>query len=132
MLKFYSAKQNWSSIVTGNSKNQISWCKINLPHFRPRVPRVPRGLRVATVDHVGMLVASDAEHHVGLGPLCQRTKQVSLLCPARSPCSSAPFLALGRARASGQEQKSLNDLYILFFFCSVWIRLYGPLDNENN
>ncbi len=38
------------------------------PRSRPRVPRVPRGLRVADVDHVGVLVASDAEHHVGLGP----------------------------------------------------------------
>ena len=46
------------------------------PRSRPRVPRVPRDLRVADVDHVGVLVASDAEHHVGLGPsapICQRT-----------------------------------------------------------
>ena len=39
------------------------------PRSRPRVPRVPRGLRVADVDHAGVLVASDAENHVGLGPL---------------------------------------------------------------
>nr|POE44690.1 hypothetical protein CFP56_77304 [Quercus suber] len=39
------------------------------PRSCPRVPRLPRGLRVADVDHAGMLVASDAEHHVGLGPL---------------------------------------------------------------
>ena len=38
------------------------------PRSRPRVPRVPRGLRVADVDHAGVLVASDAENHVGLGP----------------------------------------------------------------
>ena len=30
---------------------------------------MPRGLRVADVDHVDVLVASDAENHVGLGPL---------------------------------------------------------------
>ena len=30
---------------------------------------MPRGLRVADVDHAGVLVASDAENHVGLGPL---------------------------------------------------------------
>nr|POE44920.1 hypothetical protein CFP56_75398 [Quercus suber] len=37
------------------------------PRSRPRVPCVPRGLRVADVDHEGVLVASDAEHHVGSG-----------------------------------------------------------------
>ena len=77
------------------------------PRSCPRVPRVPRGLRVAEVDHVGVLVASDAEHHVGLGPsapFCQRTKRASSLCPARSPRSSAPFLALGRGRASGRRR----------------------------
>ena len=91
------------------------------PRSRPRVPRVPRGLRVATVDHVGMLVASDAEHHVGLGPLCQLTKQVSLLCPARSPCSSAPFLALGRARPPGKNKRAL--MIYTFYFSSVQFEL---------
>nr|POE44612.1 hypothetical protein CFP56_74726 [Quercus suber] len=38
------------------------------PRSRPCVPHVPYGLRVIDVDHVGVLVASDAEHHVGLGP----------------------------------------------------------------
>ena len=39
------------------------------PRNRPHVTRVPRGLHVATMDHVGMLVALDAKHYVGLGPL---------------------------------------------------------------
>ena len=39
------------------------------PRNRPHVTRVPRGLRVATMDHVGVLVALDAKHYVGLGPL---------------------------------------------------------------
>jgi len=77
------------------------------PRSRPRVPRVPRGLRVADVDHAGVLVASDAENHVGLGPLAPFANVPSehhRLCPARSPCSSVPFLAFGRARASGRRR----------------------------
>ena len=38
------------------------------PRSRPRVPRMPHGLYVVDVDHVGVLVASDAKHHVGLRP----------------------------------------------------------------
>nr|POE44766.1 hypothetical protein CFP56_77861 [Quercus suber] len=38
------------------------------PRSRPRVPRVPRSLRIADMDRASMLVASDAEHHMGLGP----------------------------------------------------------------
>ena len=37
------------------------------PRSRHRVPHVPRGLCITDVDHVGMLVASGAENHVGLG-----------------------------------------------------------------
>uniref|UniRef100_A0A7N2N824 Uncharacterized protein n=1 Tax=Quercus lobata TaxID=97700 RepID=A0A7N2N824_QUELO len=39
------------------------------PRSRPHVPRVPRGLHIAVVNHVGVVMALDAEHHVGLGPL---------------------------------------------------------------
>ena len=67
------------------------------PRSHSHVPRVPRGLCVANVHHTGVLVVLDAENHVGF---CQRTKRASSLCPAQSPCSFVPFLALGRARAS--------------------------------
>ncbi|KAF3969136.1 hypothetical protein CMV_007048 [Castanea mollissima] len=45
-------------------------CVAYLPrrHSRPRVPRVPC-LLIVDVDYAGMLVALDAEHYVGLGPL---------------------------------------------------------------
>ena len=39
------------------------------PWSRPRIPHVPCGLRVAIVDHVSVLVASNAEHYVGFGHL---------------------------------------------------------------
>ena len=39
------------------------------PRSHSYVPRVPRGLRVTNVHHVGVLVVLDAENHVGLGPL---------------------------------------------------------------
>ena len=35
------------------------------PRSRPHVPCVPRVLHVVDVDNVGVLVASDAGHHVG-------------------------------------------------------------------
>nr|POE60739.1 hypothetical protein CFP56_53400 [Quercus suber] len=38
------------------------------PRSRSCVQRVRRSLRIADVDHMGMLMASNAEHHVGLGP----------------------------------------------------------------
>ena len=39
------------------------------PQSYSHVPRMPHGLHVAAVDHVGVLVASNAKHYVGLGPL---------------------------------------------------------------
>nr|POE66937.1 hypothetical protein CFP56_49516 [Quercus suber] len=39
------------------------------PRSHPYAPRVPRGLRINDVDHMGVLVAFNAKHYVGLGPL---------------------------------------------------------------
>ena len=39
------------------------------PRSYLHVPREPHGLRIAAMDHVGVLVALDAKHYVGLGPL---------------------------------------------------------------
>ena len=38
------------------------------PRNCPCVPRVPHGSRIAIVDHVGVLMASNVEHYTGLGP----------------------------------------------------------------
>ena len=124
MLKFYSAKQNWSSIVTGNSKNQISWCKINLPHFRPRVPRVPRGLRVAIVDHVGVLVASDAEHHVGLGPsapFANVPSECHCCAPHDHRARPRPSLPSGEPGPPGKNKRAW--MIYTFYFSSVQFEL---------
>ena len=54
------------------------------PRSRHRVPHVPRGLCIADVDHVGMLVASGAENHLGLGPLAP-----SANVPSEHHCSAS-------------------------------------------
>ena len=71
------------------------------PRSRPRVPRVPRGLRVADMDHVGVLVALDAKHHVGLGPLAPFANVPSerhRSAPHDRRARSCPSLPLGELR----------------------------------
>ena len=64
------------------------------PRSRPRVPRVPCGLRVANVNHVGVLVASNAELHVGLGPQAPFANVPRKHhCFAPHDCSACPHLS---------------------------------------
>ena len=66
------------------------------PRNRPHVTRVPHGLRVATMDHVGVLVALDAKRYMGLGPLAPFANIPSEhhhSTPTQSPHLFVPFLA---------------------------------------
>lgn len=81
------------------------------PRSRPRVPRVPRGLRVADVDRAGVLVASDAERHVGLGPLApfanvpsERLRSAPHDRRAR-PCPSSPSGKPGPPGGAGIDEE---------------------------
>ena len=94
------------------------------PWSRPRVPRVPRGLRVATVDHVGVLVASDAEHHVGLGPsapFANVPSECHCCAPHDHRARPRPSLPSGEPGPLGKNKRAW--MIYTFYFSSVQFEL---------